>query len=117
MQFEDGNFPTAYGKSTSNLVHFCHGAPGAVPLFIEAHNYFKEQKYVFIALKCGELIWKKGILKKGNGLCHGISGNAYPFLSLYNCTQDKKWLYRALKFAEMMCDENIKCVVEKYEDP
>lgn len=34
-------------------------------------------------MECGEVIWKRGILRKGCGLCHGTAGNAYAFLSLY----------------------------------
>ena len=33
--------------------------------------------------KIGNIIWKEGLLKKGNGLCHGISGNGYLLHALY----------------------------------
>ena len=35
------------------------------------------------AIKAGELIWERGLLKKGNGLCHGTAGNGYAFIHLY----------------------------------
>ena len=30
-----------------------------------------------------DVIYQRGLLKKGVGLCHGISGNAYTFLSIF----------------------------------
>lgn len=75
-------------------------------------------------LKCGDLVWSKGLLKKGpgdytfaylichsilihsvvyyTGICHGIAGNGYVFLLLYRLTGDKKHLYRANKFGEFL---------------
>lgn len=58
---------------------------------------FKEDKYLKEAADCGEVIWQRGLLRKGYGICHGTAGNAYAFLSLYKLTQDKKHLYRACK--------------------
>jgi hypothetical protein len=31
----------------------------------------------------GEVVWKKGVLTKGNGLCQGITGNAVLLHSLF----------------------------------
>lgn len=62
---------------------------------------FKKESYLRTAVKCGEVVWSRGILKKGYGLCHGVSGNAYTFISLYQHTNDLKYLYRACKFAEL----------------
>mmetsp|Transcript_22238 Transcript_22238/g.21480 ORF Transcript_22238/g.21480 Transcript_22238/m.21480 type:complete len:86 (+) Transcript_22238:881-1138(+) len=80
------------------LIHFCHGAPGAIPLFIEAHNFFNEDKYLEAALRAGEVVWNKGILTKGFGLCHGIYGNAYFLMALFIKTGDDKWKKRAYGF-------------------
>lgn len=55
-------------------------------------------------LRAGELIWQRGLLKKGPGLCHGVAGNAYAFLLLYHLTSDHKWLQRAHAFATFMFD-------------
>lgn len=52
-------------------------------------------QYLEDALRCGEVVWRWGLLKKGYGLCHGTAGNAYTFLALYRQTQDPKHLYRA----------------------
>lgn len=49
------------------------------------------------AVDCGEVIWQRGLLRKGYGICHGTAGNGYAFLSLYKLTQEKKYLYRACK--------------------
>lgn len=105
MQSSDGNFPCVLedcNKSEHKLVHWCHGAPGAVYVFAKAYLTFKESKYLDACLKCGDLIWTKGLLRKGPGLCHGIAGNGYVFLLLYRLTGDEKHLYRAMKFAEFL---------------
>ena len=81
------------------LVHFCHGAVGAVVMFLAAWKQFNEQKYYDVALECGEVVWHRGLLLKGNGLCHGITGNIYPLMTLAKVTGDSKWQVRAHLFA------------------
>ena len=49
------------------------------------------------AAECADVIWHRGLLRKGYGICHGTAGNGYAFLSLYKLTQEKKYLYRACK--------------------
>lgn len=105
MQAADGNFPSVLedaGKADHKLVHWCHGAPGVVYLFAKAFIVFKEQKYLESCLKCGELVWSKGLLRKGPGICHGIAGSGYVFLLLYRLTGDHKHLHRAAKFADFL---------------
>ena len=58
---------------------------------------FKEEKYLKDAVECSDVIWQRGLLRKGYGICHGTAGYGYAFLSLYHITQDKKYLYRACK--------------------
>ena len=41
----------------------------------------------------GEVIWTRGLLKKGEGLCHGSAGNGYAFLHLYQVTKVKNVHY------------------------
>ena len=50
-----------------------------------AHGVWGQQtdKYLQAARKAGELVWQRGLLKKGPGLCHGVAGNGYTFLHLY----------------------------------
>ena len=97
---DSGNFPCAMDEAPpyrqrpehEELVHWCHGAPGVVYMLARAYLVWKEDKYLQGALKCGECVWKKGLLKKGPGICHGVAGNAYVFLLLYRMTDDKKYL-------------------------
>lgn len=107
-QSNDGNFPCVLedrGKSEHKLVHWCHGAPGAVYLFAKAYLIFKDEKYLNAVKKSGELVWKKGLLRKGPGICHGVSGNGYVFLLLYRLTNDPIHLYRANCFADFLTNE------------
>lgn len=109
LQAPDGNFPSVLedaNKSEHKLIHWCHGAPGVFYLFAKAYLIFNEQKYLDACFKCGDLIWKKGLLKKGPGICHGIAGNAYVFLILYRMTNDQKHLYRASCFADFLTNQN-----------
>jgi hypothetical protein len=46
-----------------------------------------DPSYLAAALRAGELVWQRGLLRKGPGLCHGVSGNAYALLRLYKTTQ------------------------------
>ena len=111
MQTADGNFPAVLDdaqKSEHKLVHWCHGAPGAVYLFAKAFLVFKDQKYLNSCLQCGELVWNKGLLRKGPGICHGVAGSGYVFLLLYRLTNDRKHLHRAAKFAEFLTTEEFQ---------
>lgn len=106
LQDESGNFPTKFNKpQEARLIHWCHGAPGIVLLMAKAYIVFKDQKYLDSCMKCGDLVWRKGLLKKGPGLCHGIASSGYVFLVLYRLTHDQKHLYRATKFAEFLNDD------------
>jgi len=87
------------------LVHWCHGAPGAVYLFTKAAEVLPEEASVYLAAACraGDLVWEEGLLKKGPGLCHGVSGNAYALLRLCKATGEDKWLRSCEHFATFMC--------------
>ena len=116
MQTGSGNFPCAMDEAppyrqrpeSEDLVHWCHGAPGMVYLLVKAYLVFKEDKYLQGALKCGECVWNKGLLRKGPGICHGVAGSGYVFLVLFRLTQDKKHLYRAQKFGEFLETETFR---------
>ncbi|XP_023494838.1 lanC-like protein 2 isoform X6 [Equus asinus] len=99
-RFRSGNYPSSLSNETDRLVHWCHGAPGVIHMLMQAYKVFKEEKYLKDAMECSDVIWQRGLLRKGYGICHGTSGNGYSFLSLYHLTQDRKYLYRACKFAE-----------------
>lgn len=104
QKFSSGNYPASIGESRDNLVHWCHGSPGVIYMLIQAYKIFKDENYLKDAADCCDVIWQRGLLKKGYGLCHGPAGNAYAFLAMFNLTQDKKYLYRACKFAEWCLD-------------
>ncbi|KAM6971642.1 lanC-like protein 2 [Tautogolabrus adspersus] len=103
-KFRSGNFPSSVSNESDRLVHWCHGAPGVIHMLIMAHKVFKEEKYLKEAAECAEVIWQRGLLRKGYGICHGTAGNGYAFLALYKLTKEKKYLYRACKFAEWCLD-------------
>ncbi|XP_012140106.1 lanC-like protein 2 isoform X1 [Megachile rotundata] len=104
LRYPSGNFPSSIGSHTDKLVHWCHGAPGMPMLFSLAYEIFQDNQYLNTALQCGEVVWARGLLKKGYGICHGVAGNAYTFLSLFQQTKDIKHLYRAARFAEWCMD-------------
>ena len=82
--FPSGNLRSSIGREKDKLVHWCHGAPGYVLLLVKAHALFSEKSYLRRAeMICNNVIYPRGLLRKGVGLCHGISGNAYSFLAVY----------------------------------
>ena len=100
------------------LVQWCHGAPGFVPLFClalteteELSNTNRERERVrileHVCRRACDLIWTRGLLRKGVGLCHGISGNAYTFLYMHEYLNRNKrrctglYLARAVAFAQV----------------
>lgn len=87
---------------SEELVHWCHGAPGVIYTFARAYKMWKDEKYLKACIRCGELTWQAGLLKKGPGICHGVAGSGYVFLLLYRLTNDSKYLHRAQCFAEFM---------------
>ena len=71
------NYPPVPGESRDDwneLIHWCHGAPGVVYLLGKAYLVWKDERYILAAMRCGDLIWRKGLLRKGPGICHGIAG-------------------------------------------
>ncbi|XP_011700738.1 PREDICTED: lanC-like protein 3 homolog [Wasmannia auropunctata] len=84
------------------LVHWCHGAPGVIYMMAAAYLRWKDQRYLDSCKRAGDLVWRKGLLRKGPGICHGVAGNGYVFLLLYRLVGDKRYLYRAAKFADFM---------------
>ncbi|XP_061777501.1 lanC-like protein 2 isoform X2 [Nerophis ophidion] len=101
-RFRSGNFPSSLSNESDRLVHWCHGAPGVIHMLIMAYKVFEEEKYLKEAAECGEVIWQRGLLRKGYGICHGTAGNGYAFLSLYKLTKEKKYLYWACKMLDFI---------------
>jgi len=113
-----GSFPFTLAEDVDEEQepnHWCHGAPGSIPMFIEAYQTFKNQDYLDSAIKSGKNVWRKGLLKKGFGLCHGVCGNAYALMSLYKATGDVIWKQRAQMFLLWTTDPTIQRQVENYK--
>ncbi|XP_037076149.1 lanC-like protein 2 [Pollicipes pollicipes] len=105
LRLPSGNYPSSLESRTSDrLVHWCHGAPGFCHMFCLAYQTFGDERYLQLARQSADLVWARGLLRKGYGLCHGTAGNAYTFLHLHQLTQDPRDLYRACRFAEW-CSE------------
>lgn len=68
---------------------------GVAYLFAKAYLINKKPQYLDKCIRSGELVWQKGLLKKGPGICHGVAGSAYVFLLLYRLTGNSKYIYRA----------------------
>ncbi|KAG9339485.1 hypothetical protein JZ751_023624 [Albula glossodonta] len=101
-QEQNCNWPAELGamiERENELVHWCHGAPGVAYLFAKAYLINKKPQYLDTCIRSGELVWQKGLLKKGPGICHGIAGSAYVFLLLYRLTGNSKYIYRAQKYS------------------
>lgn len=87
VQYSGGNFPSSLGSETDRYVQWCHGAPGFLFMYTTAYKVFKDKQYLNLALKCGDVVWERGLLTKGYSICHGVAGNAYCFLELYQTTK------------------------------
>jgi lantibiotic modifying enzyme len=104
-----GNYKSSSTSRHDDLVQWCHGAPGVVPLLLDylLLVYDKENGQSSSAThstltnqlnRSLDLIWERGMLTKGCGICHGLSGNGYAFLTSYLQTNDLKHLNRALGY-------------------
>jgi len=109
--------PSESSSSSDELLHWCHGSPGAVYTLHQAYKVYGDPKFkqsLELALKS---IWERGILKKGSGLCHGTSGSVYAFLIAYRHLGSEEYLYNALKMAEVMSSDETKQEVAATWDP
>ena len=84
LQFPSGNFPLQAQSNNKDVqIHWCHGAPGFVYTLYHAHKVYGGDKYMLALERALDVVWQRGVIKKGLGLCHGIAGNAYAFLIMY----------------------------------
>eukprot|EP00382_Lankesteria_abbotti_P003099 CAMPEP_0113846224 /NCGR_PEP_ID=MMETSP0372-20130328/1191_1 /TAXON_ID=340204 /ORGANISM="Lankesteria abbotti" /LENGTH=322 /DNA_ID=CAMNT_0000815349 /DNA_START=209 /DNA_END=1177 /DNA_ORIENTATION=+ /assembly_acc=CAM_ASM_000359 len=97
--FTSGNVQSSVESRNDKLVHWCHGAPGWVLLIAKCCEVFGCKYYKKMLLELGEVVWNRGLLRKGLGLCHGIGGNGLALLTVFRATKDNLWLERAKKFA------------------
>uniref|UniRef100_A0A5K3ELF5 LanC-like protein 3 n=1 Tax=Mesocestoides corti TaxID=53468 RepID=A0A5K3ELF5_MESCO len=109
-----GNLPAAtdevdarHGRSapSDELVHWCHGASGAVYAYARAYVLWKDEVYLREAARCADVAWGGGLLKKGPGICHGVAGSGYTQLALYRITGEERYLDRARACAAFMDEE------------
>lgn len=115
---ESGALPTLYGDEETELVHFCHGATGAIAPLCMASKLLNDLKYLKAAEKAGEDVWLRGLLRKGKGICHGSSGSSYALLTLYRSTGQTIWLYRAIAMAYWcLLDPASILAFATYDDP
>lgn len=122
LQESDGNFPIALGSekkrnTEKRLVHWCHGAPGAIYVLLKAYQIFHDEKYLNACVKAADLVWEKGLLRKGPGICHGVAGNGYVFLMLYKITHNERYLYCAKQFARFLQDSTFLREANKPDRP
>ena len=45
-QFSSGNFPSSLESGTDKLIHWCHGAPGAVHLMVKAYQVLSDHRHL-----------------------------------------------------------------------
>lgn len=90
------------------LVHWCHGAPGAIYLLAKSYHLFGDRRYLVACEKVADIIWERGLLLKGAGICHGIAGNGYAFLILHRLTGEPKYLHRANAFKQFLTHSEFK---------
>lgn len=118
QQTAAGALPTVYGDAETDLVHFCHGATGAVAPLCLASRLLGNAQYLEAAERAGNDIWQRGLLLKGRGLCHGSSGSAYALLTLYRATKQLTWLHRAIAMAYWnLLDPASNAAFAAYDDP
>eukprot|EP00340_Litonotus_pictus_P002428 CAMPEP_0170517608 /NCGR_PEP_ID=MMETSP0209-20121228/3540_1 /TAXON_ID=665100 ORGANISM="Litonotus pictus, Strain P1" /NCGR_SAMPLE_ID=MMETSP0209 /ASSEMBLY_ACC=CAM_ASM_000301 /LENGTH=457 /DNA_ID=CAMNT_0010802897 /DNA_START=21 /DNA_END=1397 /DNA_ORIENTATION=+ len=116
LQFPSGNFPSALGKDKDNKLHFCHGATGALYVYMKAYQCFKKKEYLVAVHGAANDIWERGIVLKGNSICHGILGSSYALHSMYKLTSDKSWLVKSYAMALFGLDEKVIEAVSKQND-
>jgi lantibiotic modifying enzyme len=107
------NLRSSLSSQLDQLVQWCHGAPGLVPLLTALHHHAPHASFLQEAVRCATPVWQRGLLRKGHGLCHGTLGNAYTFLDLFQTTEDPTWLSKAVHFAEWSLGQ--RDVAKKYD--
>nr|CDS18347.1 Lancl1 protein [Echinococcus granulosus] len=109
---DTGNLPVAtdelppHRRSASDeLVHWCHGDAGVVYVYARAYVLWKDEKYLREVVRCADVAWHKGLLKKGPGLCHGVAGSGYTQLAALRVTGEQRYAERARACAAFLHSE------------
>ena len=90
----------------SDSVDWCSGSTGVCYLIAKAYQLWSEDKYKNSLIKFAELLWNRGLTRRGPGISTGIAGNGYAFLLLYRITGLKKYLIRAKRFAQFIFEDS-----------
>ena len=53
-QFVTGNFAIHTDSAVDDTLHFCHGAPGAVPMLCLAYQIYNDDKYLQAAVRASD---------------------------------------------------------------
>lgn len=111
-----GNLDSSIREShkVDRLVHWCHGATGHVILLVKASEVFQDDSFFESARQIAtNVIWPRGLLRKGVGLCHGISGNAYALLAVGR--KESSFVPKAQYFANFALDylDNVELVPDR----
>ena len=77
-------------------------------VFISLSQIFDDQKYMQAARRFADVIWERGLLRKGYGLCHGVSGNGYALLAMYQATGEQIYLWKAVKVSLIFSIKDFK---------
>ena len=117
QRLPSGNFPSSASSTSDRLVQWCHGAPALSLLCSSLYAVTRDRQWLQAALECAEVVWQRGLLKKGVGLCHGISGNGYCFLTLYQLTRDSVQLHRAYHFAHFAMSDHHAQLMKQPDQP
>ncbi|TGZ72068.1 hypothetical protein CRM22_002303 [Opisthorchis felineus] len=113
---QTGNLPCAMDEvgpqrqrpDSDILVHWCHGATGAIMAYARAYLLWKDERYLAECRRCAETVWQRGLLKKGPGICHGVAGSGYAFLLMFRLTGELVYLHRAAMFATFMQSDTFR---------
>ena len=101
-----GNIQSSTRNHSDQLVHFCHGATGWIPVLCLLAEENPEGPHKTYASRLGGVVWERGLLAtKGPGLCHGISGSICGLIDLFRSTRDRVWLQRAGWFARFLANQ------------
>ena len=113
---ESGNLKSSVSNTADRLVHWCHGAPGLCLLLIQCSRVFPSKKTAFLDQGqniAENVIWPRGLLKKGLGLCHGISGNA---LVLLRCAVISEDLGGSAAYRYNRAMHYVKFAIDRWEE-
>ncbi|KAI0027664.1 hypothetical protein K488DRAFT_90586 [Vararia minispora EC-137] len=122
LQDPAGNWPSAAsvhlgGPKSNDLVQWCHGATGMIPLLAAALSRSQILKLtpdmrsaISSSLeRAAALVHGHGLLRKGPGLCHGAAGSAAALFLLADCKAlpqeaRQRYLWHGLHLAICMAE-------------